>query len=63
MLEWEQVTDDGTTWRLRVPGGWVVRYSDDVIHDHPVQGMIGGWDWRSSLTYVPDWSWEWNTKE
>jgi len=63
MLEWEQITKDGTTWRLRVPGGWIVRYSDDVTHDMPTQGMVSGWDWRSSIAFVPDWNWEWSIEK
>ena len=65
MIEWEQVTKDGTTWRLRVPGGWIVRYSDDVTHDQSDlgRGMQSGWDWRSSITFVRDWNWEWSIEK
>ena len=58
--KWEQVTDDGLTWRLRIPdNGWLVRYSDDVVHDLPDKGMEGGWDWRSCMVFVPDKSKVW----
>jgi len=65
MPKWEQVTEDGSTWRLRVPGGWIVRYSDDIIHDQSDlgRGFQSGWDWRSSLVFVSDWNWEWTINE
>jgi len=55
-LKWEQITEDGSTWRLRVLFGWLVRYSDDVVHDRSEcgQGLTGGWDWRSCMVFVPD---------
>ena len=59
MQKWIQVTEDGTTWRLKVPKGWIVRYSDDVIHKHSTQGRVSGWDWRSSIAFVPDYGWHW----
>jgi len=53
-LIWEQVTNDGTTWRLRVLGGWLVRYSDDVAREFQDRGIQTGWDWRSCMVFVPD---------
>ena len=52
-LKWEQVTDDGCTWRLRVRGGWLVRYMDDVMTDM-VQGVSAGYEWRSCMVFVLD---------
>jgi len=61
MLEWKQVTKDGSTWKLKVPGGWIVRYSDDIVHDRAIygRGLESGWDWRSSIVFVPDPEWYW----
>lgn len=52
--EWEQIDD----WhrRAKVPGGWLVKAFEDVIHDKSDygQGMTGGWDWRVAMCFVPD---------
>ena len=63
--DWEQVTKDGSTWRLQVPFGWLVRYSDDIIHDRSEygRGMEGGWSWRSCMVFVPDTNKIWEIEE
>ena len=51
MNNWIDVTDDGLTSRMRVPGGWIVRvYVWDYATDNPVS---------ASLVFVPgdgEWS-------
>ena len=64
-LTWEDIPNDNTSTylrRTRIPGGWLVQATEDVIHDHSAygRGMVGGWDWRVSLCFVPDPNHEWN---
>ena len=58
LAEWEDIDKHGFTCRLRVFGGWIVRHDNEVVHDTP-NGMVGGWDWRSSLCFVPDSNHDW----
>ena len=57
--KWEDLTDDNfatTLRRTKVPWGWLVMAIEEVIHNRMDngQGMIGGWDWRTSITFVFD---------
>ncbi len=45
--------------RAKVPGGWLVKVSEPVMHDTQHQGMSDGWDWRVAMTFVPDHKHEW----
>jgi len=46
--------------RAKVPGGWLVKAYEDVVHDTDSSGKVGGWDWRVAMAFVPDpdHSWE-----
>ena len=39
-------------FRTKVPFGWLVVISSDVVHSK--RDMQSGWDWRSSITFVFD---------
>ena len=43
MSKWEKVTDHclDDTWRLKVPGGWIYRYSTGAYHS-------------TSMVFVPE---------
>ncbi len=58
-LEWEII--DGYHQRLKVPGGWILKATEDVIHDQGEygQGMVGGWDFRIAICFVPDTDHKW----
>ncbi len=45
--------------RAKVPGGWLVKVSEPVVHDSRQQGMVSGWDWRVAMTFIPDPKHEW----
>lgn len=50
--------------RAKVPGGWLVREVMDVLHDDPNRGNLqSGWEWRSSLTFIPDPEYLWEPYE
>lgn len=52
---WEQIkTDCGSLWRLKVPGGWLVKSIEEVNHAFPDGRFESGWDWRPAMTFVPD---------
>lgn len=53
-LNWEEIDSDrGSLYRARVMGGWLVMAENDVVH-HTDNGFENGWDWRNSVTFVPD---------
>lgn len=64
-MEFELIEHDlaDTIRRTRIPWGWLVMTTSEVVHDiHG--GLNSGWDWRSSMTFVFDpfhW-WKVNTK-
>lgn len=58
MLKWEYLEDN--LYRMKIPGGWLVKYSSDVLsrmweNSAPQQG----YEWRDSITFVPDPNHEW----
>ena len=57
-FEWEELGDNYSK-RAKVHGGWIVVHYTDVVHETEHQGMAGGWDWRSSMVFVPDPKHEW----
>lgn len=61
-VDWERVEQDSAGYleRAEVPGGWLVRETNDVLGDDPNGGMASGWSWTSSITFVPDPNHEWN---
>ena len=65
-MEWEEISQNLSFFlrRAKVPGGWLVVATEDVIHDQSAygRGMVGGWDWRVALTFVPDPNHEWELK-
>lgn len=64
MLVFEEVKSNlgDTLWRAPIPGGWLVKVTSEVIHQNPQQGMQSGWDWRSSITFVPDKAHSWKVE-
>lgn len=54
-MKWEVFDKDMSSLvRTRVPWGWLVMNTDDVVHDTPHNGMQSGWDFRTSLTFIFD---------
>lgn len=51
-LEWEDLDQDtaGHIQRAAIPGGWLVRQVDDAL----IEGTESGYEWRTSMTFVPD---------
>ena len=71
MIIWENIENDhtGYLYRAKVPGGWLVKVVEDVISQQP-SGMIHpqinyqiGYEWRTSITFMPDPDHEWNPME
>lgn len=58
-LNWESM--DNYHERVKIFGGWLVKAREEVMHDRSEfgQGMIGGWDWRLTMCFVPDPNHEW----
>jgi hypothetical protein len=55
-LEWEDLKQDtaGHIQRAAIPGGWLVRQVDDVCSDYTGNGTESGYEWRTSMAFVPD---------
>lgn len=49
-LQFEEVESNlaGTVWRAQVPGGWIVRVTNE-----------NGYGWRDSVCFMPDPNHEW----
>lgn len=62
-LDWEEVEDNhaGYMYRSMVPGGWLVKITEDVCSPSNVDhiGWQQDYEWRSSLTFIPDPTYEW----
>lgn len=54
ILKWEKI-DDGMH-RSRTPTGWLVRECVEVCHINSgnQEYITSGYDWRTSITFVPD---------
>jgi len=50
-MDWEQI--DGFHFRLKVPGGWIFKVLEDVVHGSD-RGLQPGWDWRVAICFIPD---------
>ena len=62
-IKWEDMTNNLSGWMYRapVPGGWLVRCTEDALYKNPDHHnhLQGGYEWRTSITFVPDPSHEW----
>ena len=58
-FEWEPI--DNYSFRMKVPGGWVLKVLEDVMRDMAPYGggMNSGWDWRIAICFIPDPNHEW----
>lgn len=70
MLKWEPLQSDNQTLfvsRSKVFGGWLVSATMDVRsavntgYNQP--DYTTGYEWRTSITFVPDHNHEWNIKD
>lgn len=65
-MVWQQLlTADGQLlYRMAVRGGWLVKTVDDVMSqiqaDHIPFHERSGYEWRSSVTFMPDTDHEWD---
>jgi len=50
-MKWEDI--DPWHRRAKVPGGWLVKATEDRMHDTP-NGMQSGWDWDIAMCFLPD---------
>lgn len=56
-MEWEIINNkDGAQFyqRCRVPFGWIVECTTNVMHVFPDGRFDNGWDWRVGITFVFD---------
>lgn len=60
-MEWEQI--DNFHQRAKVHGGWLVKAYECVVHFTVQQGLVDNYDFRVSMTFVPDVSHMWKIEE
>jgi hypothetical protein len=54
-LIWEPLNSTrGCYYRAKVPGGWLIDSEEEVMHRDEYHVMRGGYDWRQSITFIPD---------
>ena len=51
-MEWEYLCD--YLHRLKVPGGWIVKHIEDVMTNVSQDTIEHGYEFRSSICFVPD---------
>ncbi len=51
-MTWEEI--EAGLERAAIFGGWLVRSTTSVSHCMVDGGVQDGWDWRESITFVPD---------
>ena len=58
---WEPLAASDT-WRMPVPGGWLVRVDTSSIRNHYDRGSVVGSDtvFRSTVTFLPDPDYTWD---
>lgn len=51
--------------RAVVPGGWIVKCIEPVVHNcnDMGRGMESGWDFRVAMVFVPDSNHDWVIEE
>lgn len=64
MNNWEEVKQEqaGYLWRMKVPGGWLVKSVEDVMTTITNVDYVyseSNVEWRSSICFVPDANNEW----
>ena len=52
LLVWHKIDDDHCI--ARVPGGWMFKTTEEVTHISHNGHHSDGWDWRTSVTFIPD---------
>ena len=60
-MKWERIDDYHQ--RAKVPGGWLVKAHENVIHFTEDRGMESGWDYRISMCFVPDSEYQWEVDD
>ena len=68
MLNWEEIKQNhgGTLFRCKVPNGWLVKEVQEVhidVNDGAPILSNTGYEWTSSLAFVPDVNHEWDTNK
>jgi hypothetical protein len=69
MLNWEGIKHDHgfTMQRTPIPGGWLVAVVSDVMTPintgYNMPEPREGYEWRTSITFVPDPNHEWKVNQ
>lgn len=61
--DWEMIDSAGTLFRLSVPGGWLVKHMETVLTEMINHELQTGYEWRTSIAFVPDENHEWRVEE
>jgi len=52
--DWQEIGPN--MYRLCIHGGWLVKHTEEVFQE---ARSNWGWDWRSSIAFVPDPDHQW----
>ncbi len=68
MLKWEEVKQNtgSTLYRTKVPNGWLVKEVNEVHLEIPNGSFIlenTGYEWTSTMAFVPDIHHEWDISD
>lgn len=63
-IKWEDIKNNsgGYLYRAKVIGGWLVKLTEDVITYKDDGYSTNNYEYRSSITFVPDSKHEWNNE-
>ncbi len=52
-MHFEFIDDEHS--RAKVPGGWIIKsYTDVLVRLHSDQTPVAGYEWRTSICFMPD---------
>lgn len=60
-INWEEITTEhgDYLYRAKIFGGWLVKITCDVVTQNEYILNQTGFEWRSSITFIPDANHEW----
>ncbi|HEX8851260.1 MAG TPA: hypothetical protein VF761_17170 [Gemmatimonadaceae bacterium] len=62
-VKWEKIANNhGSMYRAEVPGGWLVRYDNDVTAPWFDGQRNASYDTVSTMTFLPDANHQWNAE-
>lgn len=61
LFKFEKIDDHHK--RAKVFGGWILKTYEEKSHSTPVNGIVNGYDYQITTTFIPDPNHEWLIKD